>query len=211
MRRAVLDRTLLRGGASLLLAVWLAASLGCGKTPPRAGGAGVAASSGGVGVATPSGAMPPPPAADVPVADSTSNLRFASLEAARDSVYRLLRGVVDLADTAVHLSRDTVTFEYWHAKATARGWVVKVVVNDTIECPIEKFESALMARGWVQNFHYQADSDDGEVLGLAARDLFCVVEGRWDGGDPTDSTYVPRPGCTVTATIVPLRADDAPK
>ena len=206
MRRAVPDRSRLRGGASLLLALLLCVAGGCGRRSTAAAGAGVPVA--GVGVSVAPGSAPPPAAEIAPLADSISNASYPSLEAARDTVEFLLRHIVNLADTAVHVSRDTVTFPYWYAKAVGKGWVVKVVVNDDSGCPVEELESALMARGWVMRNGYMADGTDGTTLGLKSRTLFCLIEGRWDGGDDSDTTYVPPPGCTVTATCVPLRADD---
>jgi hypothetical protein len=214
-RRAVPDRWL-RGGASLLVALLACALIGCGKkeAPPRsaAGPVGVGVMVGGAGGAP--GARPAPPAFDsaAPITDSTSSVHYASLEALRDTVERLLRGLVSAADTAVHVSRDTVTFPYWFAKAPpARGWVVKAVINDASGCPVEMLESALMARGWVMKYGYESDGADGTALGLASRDYFCLIEGRWVGGDESDTTFVPPPGCTVLATCVPRRADDVMK
>jgi hypothetical protein len=188
------------------VAILLCLAAGCGRKaepahPPAAGRIAVMGAMTEAGRAAP---VLPEPAH----ADSVSAVSYPSLEAARDTVEMLLRRTVDLADTAVHVSRDTVTFAYWYAKSIGRGWVVKVVVNDTSGCPVDPLESALLARGWVMAYGYSADGTDGTVLGLRSRDILCVIEGRWDGGDATDSTYVPAPGCTVTATCVPLRKDD---
>src|SRR5262249_37274999 len=208
MRRAVPDRTR-RGGASLLAVVVFCAAIGCGRqqAPPRAVSAGGPAASAARGVAVPN-VSAAPPVSEAPAVDSIPTAHYASLEAVRDTVYRLLRGCVNLADTAIHLSRDTVTFEYWYVKGIAKGFVVKAVVNDTSECPDEKLRNALMDRGWVRPRGYEADGDDGSVLGLVSRDHFCLIEGRWYSFDPTDTTYVPPPGCVVTAICIRRRADD---
>ncbi len=200
-----------RDGASLFLALLLCVMAGCGRN----NGAGHGPAAGRVmvmGARTPAGGETSvlPPSGTSP-ADSVSAVSFLSLEAARDTIDMLLRRAVDLADTAVHVSRDTVTFAYWYARSTARGWVVKAVVRDTSGCPVEPLESALLARGWVMASGYGADGPDGTSLGLRSRDLLCVIAGQWDGGDDSDSTYVPAPGCVVTATLVPLRAGDVPR
>jgi hypothetical protein len=44
-----------------------------------------------------------------------------------------------------------------------------------------------------------------------SQNFFCLVEGQWDGGDDTDESYEPEPGCQVTVTCVPRRLDDAPR
>jgi hypothetical protein len=35
----------------------------------------------------------------------------------------------------------------------------------------------------------------------------CRVEGRWDGGDESDSTYIPSPGEHIELTCVPRVPD----
>jgi len=102
MRRAVPDRSRLRGGASLLLALGLWSAPGCAPKPTPAAGAGVPVA--GVGVSVAPGSAPAP-AADI----------------------------------------------------------------------------------------YMADGPDGTTLGLKSRTVFCLIEGKWDGGDDTDTTYVPLP------------------
>lgn len=200
-----------RGGASLLVALCLGLPAGCGHphaaapAPP----AGAAASAPRLAVMAAPGApgrvMPAVPEA---MADSVSATAYVSLEALRDTLERVVRASVNLTDKAVHVTRDTVTFQYIYARTFVRGYVVRVVIDDASPCPAELIESALWARGWVAHHGYDADGPDGTAFGLLAHDYFCLVEGSWDGGDDSDSTYVPRPGCTVTATVVPKRADD---
>jgi hypothetical protein len=57
--------------------------------------------------------------------------------------------------------------------------------------PIDRVADTLMARGWTQGTDYGADGSDGTMLGLEKDGLFCLMEGRWDGGDESDSTVVP--------------------
>jgi hypothetical protein len=136
--------------------------------------------------------------------------RYASLEAARDSIGALVRRCIGPLSATVHVSRDTVTFEYIYTKASARGWVFRVVLDAATECPDVAVEEALRQAGWVEHLGYMADGQDGSSMGFLCRNYFCLVEGRWDGGDPTDSTYVPSPGCQVIVTCVPRRKDDFP-
>jgi hypothetical protein len=134
--------------------------------------------------------------------------QYASLEAARDSIGAMVTRCISHPDTAVHVSRDAVTFEYLYAKATARGWAFHISVSDTT-CPFEAVQKALTDAGWVESFGYSADGPDGSNMGYLSRNFFCLVEGTWDGGDDSDETYVPAPGCKVTLTCVPRREDDA--
>ena len=135
---------------------------------------------------------------------------YASLEAARDSIGLIISHSVDLGDTAIHVSREQVNFDYLYAKGKAKGWAFHVVVNDTTECPNEAIEQALVDAGWVESFGYSADGADGSDMGYLSRNYFCLVEGSWQGGDESDDTYVPPPGCKVTVTCVPRREDDIP-
>ncbi len=137
--------------------------------------------------------------------------RYASLEAARDSIGAIVARCVSRADTAIHVSREPVTFDYLYVKASARGWAFHITVNDTSDCPNETVGDALTDAGWVESFGYSADGADGSNMGYVCRNFFCLVEGQWDGGDATDESYVPEPGCRVTVTCVPRREDDAPR
>lgn len=138
-------------------------------------------------------------------------VHYASLEAARDSIGAIVDRCVSRADTAIHVSRDPVSFEYLYAKATAKGWAFHVVVNDTTSCPDVDIEQRLTDAGWVESFGYSADGTDGSSMGYLSLEYFCLVEGTWDGGDDTDDTYEPLPGCKVTVTCVPRREDDTPR
>jgi hypothetical protein len=158
-----------------------------------------------MGVARPAQAPATP---QTPEPSPEPSIDYASLEAARDAVERLLLNAVDLADTAVAMRRDTVTFQYWYAHAEAHGWAFHIEVRDTSACPIDGIEKALTTAGWAPRFDYQADGPDGGEMGYFTARFLCVVQGQWDGGDDIDTTYVPRPGCSVTVTLVPRSADD---
>jgi hypothetical protein len=58
----------------------------------------------------------------------------------------------------------------------------------------------LRAAGWRDNTVFQADGPDGTVYGLHHDGLTCVLEGHWDGGDDSDTTYVPSDTLEVSAT-----------
>lgn len=42
-----------------------------------------------------------------------------------------------------------------------------------------------------------ADGPDGTSFRALKKDVFCAVEGRWDGGDDSDPKYVPSPRYSV--------------
>ena len=140
---------------------------------------------------------------------------YPSLDVARDSlgvlIGRVVRGIAGPRETAYGVSRRPVRFGYWYAGDSTRGWEYDIVVKDSSECPMSKLEYALYAAGWAPDYGYAADGPDGGVLGFVSKESLCVVEGRWDGGDDADSTYVPEVGCEVTVTCVPRRKDDVPR
>jgi hypothetical protein len=146
-------------------------------------------------------AEPPPP-------EPTAH--YASLEAARDVIEAMLRRAVPARDTAIHFRRESVAFDYMWVKASARGLAVHVVVNDTTACPHEKLLDAMRTAGWVDHWSYSADGADGSDMGLVCRQFLCLVEATWVGGDESDTTFVPPPGCEVKVTVVPRRLDDTP-
>jgi len=151
------------------------------------------------------------PAAGAETWPPEPTLHYASLETARDSIGAIVSRCVGGADTAIHVSRAPVSFEYLYAKGSAKGWAFRVTVNDTTPCPDVEIEQSLADAGWVESFGYSADGTDGSTMGYLSREYFCLVEGTWDGGDDTDDTYVPVPGCKVTVTCVPRREDDIPR
>ena len=44
---------------------------------------------------------------------------------------------------------------------------------------------------WVSLLPYSADGPDGNLVGYQRRAVRCTVASSWDGGDDSDSTYVP--------------------
>jgi hypothetical protein len=136
--------------------------------------------------------------------------RFSTFAAARDSIGAIVRRAAH-PNERVRVSGGPVRFKYLFAADSVDGWAFHIVVADTSECPDTRVEDALQAAGWSWADGYSADGTDGSVMGFVTERFLCVVEGRWDGGDDSDSTYVPEPGCEVTVTCVPRRRDDVPK
>ena len=132
---------------------------------------------------------------------------YPSLVIARDSVGAIVRRAVK---PSVRLNGAPARFAYWYAADSVDGWAFHFAVTDS-ECPDGRVEEALQAAGWVPAQGYAADGDDGTAMGFVTKRFLCVVEGRWDGGDPSDSTYVPRPGCELTVTCVPRLESEVPK
>lgn len=188
--------------AALVLLLLLA---GCGRAPKQDSHAAA------VAVPAPAAASASAPDVEVPGNDWVTGEPTAdppSIEAVRDTIAGILWARLTPGDTALHLSTERGGFKYWYAADSAAGWVVRYVVNDTTACPVEMIEHALFKSGWTYADGYSADGPDGTVLGLKSRKFLCVIEGRWEGGDDSDSTYVPKPGCVLTATVVPRNPKD---
>ncbi|HYR51559.1 MAG TPA: hypothetical protein VET83_02970 [Candidatus Dormibacteraeota bacterium] len=151
------------------------------------------------------------PATGVPGLPSVASATaYASLEAARDSVGKIVWRCLNHADSTVRFSREAVTFDYRYAKTQAHGWAFEVFANELASGLMGCVQEALTAAGWVEHYGYMADGADGSNEGYLSRNFFCLIEGDWDGGDDADSTYVPQPGCHVVVTCVPRREDDFP-
>ena len=136
---------------------------------------------------------------------------YASLEAARNAVDAILSRTLAQGDTAIHVSRESSSFTYIYASATVKASTVHIVVTDTTACPNEALGDSLMKAGWVPNYGYSADGTDGSDMGYMTAKYLCVIVAQWDGGDDTDTTYIPPPGCEVRITCVPRLENDVPK
>jgi hypothetical protein len=66
----------------------------------------------------------------------------------------------------------------------------------------EQLDQWLRHQGWLSATPYSADGTDGTVFGFVRNGQLCIVQGRWDGGDGTDSAYVPRPEYELTVGCV---------
>jgi len=52
-------------------------------------------------------------------------------------------------------------------------------------------DSTSYKAGWRPDIESEADGPDGTFFRIVRGNTFCLVEGRWDGGDDSDPTYVP--------------------
>jgi hypothetical protein len=135
--------------------------------------------------------------------------RYASLVAACDSVESILRRTVAGVTGVTLAPRAATKFQYWYSRVEAAGQSFQIEAADS--CPNEAIEEGLRAAGWVESYNYGADGPDGSTLGFVSRDYLCLIEATWDGGDDSDTTYVPQPGCRIRITCVPRRSDDVPR
>jgi hypothetical protein len=112
----------------------------------------------------------------------------------------------DVSDACKYVSRELRTFKgglYRQAPDTFedegkiyRGCVVTVVGDRNkvperfppAERPYPKPGSAAASAGWKAD--RQADGQDGTSYRIVRGDVFCLVSGSWDGGDPTDAKVI---------------------
>lgn len=156
------------------------------------------------------GSQGAPPSATIPASEQENlepTVDYPSLDAARDSIGAMVHRSVNYSNPAVRVNAGRVRFKYLYAPDSVDGWAFHIAVTDT-SCPYSSLEKGLVAAGWAPFYGYMADGPDGAVLGFVSKHYLCVVEGRWDGEDDSDSTYVAEPGCEVKMTCVPRREDD---
>jgi hypothetical protein len=67
----------------------------------------------------------------------------------------------------------------------------------------DAIDAALQKAGWVYELNYSADGPDGTYFALICDQALVEIDGSWDGGDDTDTTYVPVPGEAVELRCVP--------
>ena len=85
----------------------------------------------------------------------------------------------------------------------------RVAWSDTAkEAPLRDVLTRAGAAGWKERFGLlSADGPDGSVLAMSRGDVACLVSGQWDGGDDSDSTYVPAKGFEISASCFANRPD----
>jgi hypothetical protein len=94
-----------------------------------------------------------------------------------------------------------------------RGWRRGCIIAmkdpaDTTGAPMQPLEQWFTSHGW-EYAPYSADGPDGEVFGYTDFHRLCVVRGSWDGGDDSDTTYVPAPGYELWVMCAPATPEDS--
>ena len=159
------------GGAAL---VFLLAS--CGMARQDAATADSAAAPAGSGTSQPADTVPPPPVDLLP--------REARQACDRVSAYWAQHpgAVLRAFDSVVTLPRSRST--------TDACWVAVRVEEDTERSEGEP-RVPFTSSGWARLWEFQADGPDGSSAVFQLVPVRCLVEERWDGGDDSDSSYVP--------------------
>lgn len=81
------------------------------------------------------------------------------------------------------------------------------LVKDEPSTLVDGFKEA----GWAYMAQYQADGPDGEAEGWRSKETTCVVRWSWDGGDDSDSTYVPSDDWDLVISCAPWVPEDSPR
>jgi hypothetical protein len=62
--------------------------------------------------------------------------------------------------------------------------------------------------GWGSALVFDADGPDGSTVGLHSAGTTCILHAGWDGGDDTDSTYVPADTLLLQVDCAPTAPGD---
>jgi hypothetical protein len=119
-------------------------------------------------------------------ADSRVDVAARSACIVGDTLLRRLPGTVS------HWS-PAIAFDSLWNRATTR-WACRVAALGVVPAGYEPIDSVLhwlTERGWLDRTTISADGPDGTIRGVRRDGVTCLVEGRWDGGDDADTTYVP--------------------
>jgi hypothetical protein len=73
---------------------------------------------------------------------------------------------------------------------------------------LDSFIARYRSAGWDWAKALAADGPDGSLVGLHSHGITCVLEGQWDGGDDSDSTYVPSDSLLLAGTCAPTEPRD---
>ena len=70
-------------------------------------------------------------------------------------------------------------------------WVILRLEEDPVREPV--FRVPYVAAGWLPIYEFDADGPDGRSRVYQLDPVRCLVDERWDGGNPADTAYVPAP------------------
>ncbi len=149
-------------------------------------------------------------AADGAVLETTRPAQQAEVSIRSRESCEVVTGVLHGIPGLVVTARDTVVVdprfrgEAWGCALSVVGSVAEFRDSDY---PDQVLRLKLTAREWVEDFGYGADGPDGTATAFRNGPVICFLRGSWDGGDITDSTYVPEDwyllnvGCVESADL----------
>ena len=102
----------------------------------------------------------------------------------------------------------------WPRDAEQKDWSCRVAAVGVVPhdySPIDTLVAGLRQRGFIDLRLISADGPDDTVQGYHRYPATCIVEGHWDGGDDSDSTYVPSDTMEVRLSCRRTAASDTAK
>jgi hypothetical protein len=138
---------------------------------------------------------------------------YASLQLACDSVEALAKRRHFMAARA-----DGVPVDFGFGgppragcELKASGKFVRAVPDSTgrVEDEPSTLADGFKEAGWAYMAQYQADGPDGEAEGWRSKETTCVLRWSWDGGDDSDSTYVPSDDWDLVIGCAPWAPEDS--
>ena len=152
-------------------------------------------------------------AAETPPADTVHwQASPAMIAAACDAFAAILAASASangMSRTEVGAPRDTaMTFGGINREPVEPACRVAWRNENAREAPLSDVVDRAMAAGWAERGKLLlADGPDGSVEAVSRGNVACLISGSWDGGDDSDSTYVPSPGFEIAASCFVNRAD----
>ena len=124
------------------------------------------------------------------------------------AIFRTSATANGMASSEVGVPRDTaMSFAETRPEQLEPGCRV-AWSNSTQVAPLGDVIARAGAAGWKERGGLlSADGPDGSVLAMSRGDVACLVRGEWDGGDDSDSTYVPAKGFEISASCFANRPD----
>jgi hypothetical protein len=164
-------------------------------------------------VYAPNPTQSPPVELDASKSGATPTAAYPSLRAACDLVQQAMG---DWLRARVKRT-DSVGFENEFVGAHRTGCELKAtgsftsVRTDTSASRTNEGDlvDALGTAGWVEIPRYSADGPDGSISGMRSRETVCIFAWSWDGGDDSDSTYVPSDYWELVTRCAPQEPGDS--
>jgi len=148
-----------------------------------------------------------------PEPEPEPTVAYSSLRTACDSVEALAKRRHFMVS---HVDGVPVDFGFGGPPRTgcelkASGKFVRTAPDSTgqVEDEPSTLANGFKEAGWAQMVHYQADGPDGEAEGWRSKETTCVVRWSWDGGDDSDSTYVPSDDWDLVIGCTPWVPEDS--
>lgn len=119
--------------------------------------------------------------------------------------------LVDVPGVKIKQSEGVIHDHYQNRK----GYGCKITVSGSTTAfhdgknPDTVVREKLSAAGWQEVFQYCADGPDGTAFAFRTSTVLCLCQASWDGGDCSDSTYVPDDHYELSISCVSTQGDSS--